>query len=470
LSQHNALFLVDDSRDPANREANCEAVARFNLRSAKEMFYVGIDAQKALITGLTEQLPQHATGIRFLLDPALWQGKKTYGRSRTLCLLLSVGYRALVMDDDILCEAILPPITAAGIGLGGTRKVAFYSDEQEMINSARLADFDPLSGHASLLGTTFGHAVQKLNNGPLQESQLRDCNAAMASLLTVDAPILVTQSGSMGDPGTGSAYWALFQEEDSMERMATAPHGVTAAIEKRLNWLGSARPTFFKKHFMSQLTGFDNSQLLPPYFPAFRGEDAVFGAMLLALHSRSLVLEYPWSVPHLPLEARSSLPEQSFAARGDMGLVADYLTDNIDFSNSPVPEHNIKLLINDALRMAARSDADLLLDFRIALAGSHASQLYLLQGQKARTEKFQSAELQEYFSRGIRELKKTIAEQQSPVINIGADYNMTEVELIAEFRNMLQCFAAALAGWVEIRRIAAELTEELISSRTMLPS
>ena len=108
LSQHDALFLVDDSREPENRAANRELVAKFNLRSAKDMLYFGEDAQDALLSELIKKLPSHISGIRFLLDRSLWQGHKTYGRSRTLCLLLSVGYRALVMDDDIICQAMLP--------------------------------------------------------------------------------------------------------------------------------------------------------------------------------------------------------------------------------------------------------------------------------------------------------------------------------------------------------------------------
>jgi hypothetical protein len=471
LNQHNALFLVDDSREPANRDANREAVARFNLSSTRDMLYVGAEAQQALLNGLTDKLPAHAAGIRFLLDSSLWQGKKTYGRSRTLCLLLSVGHRALVMDDDILCQAILPPITEAGIGIGsgGMRKAAFYTNEQELLRSGKPADFDPLSGHASLLGSTLGHALQKLNNGPLREAQLQNANAAVANVLTADSPILVTQSGSLGDPGTGGAHWALYQDVDSVGRMISAPHGVTAAMENRLNWLGSIRPNVYKMPFMSQLTGLDNSQLLPPYFPAFRGEDTLFGAMLVAMYCHGVALEYPWSTPHLPLEARAYSARDSFAGTGDISLFARYLTEHIDYKDSTDPERNLNFLSQDALRMAARSDTDLLLDFRTALARVHASQLYILQNQWSRTEKFHSAELQGYLRRGIEELQLALSVNQSPTNIRGIPANATEAELLAQFRDMVRGFAAALAGWVEIRSVAAELTEGMIHSKNMLP-
>ncbi|MEZ5572083.1 MAG: hypothetical protein R3E64_08675 [Halioglobus sp.] len=471
LSQHNALFLVDDSREQANRDANREAVAKFNLRSAKEMSYVGADAQQALLAGLTAQLPTYSEGIRFLLDQSQWQGAKTYGRSRTLCLLLSVGYRALIMDDDILCQAILPPITEPGVGIGsgGMRKAAFYASEQELFNSGSLASFDPLSGHASLLGSTLGHALLATNNGPLQESQLLHLNAALANVLQADSPILVTQCGSMGDPGTGGPNWGMFLGEDSIERLLAAPHGISAALENRLNWLGSARPNFFKMPFMSQLTGLDNSYLLPPYFPAFRGEDALFGAMTVAIHHHSVSLEYPWSVPHLPIENRVySLQDRSLVS-ADMTLFARYLTENIDYRDSNDAQRNLQLIVQDLLRTSARSDQNLLLDYRAELARGHAHSLAILQRQYAATQKYQSVEFETYLRGRIEDMQKVISENQSPTGFLSDPATATEQQVLTRFRNMAQGYAAALSGWVEIRQVASELSEEMIGSKTMLP-
>jgi len=471
LSQHDALFLVDDSRDPANRAANCEAVANFNLRSAKDMFYVGVEAQQALLSGLTEALPDHAAGARFLLDPSLWEGKKTFGRSRTLCLLLSVGYRALVMDDDILCQTVLPPFNENGVGIGsgGLRKATFYPDEQAFWQAAKPADFDPLSGHASLLGSNLGQALQSANNGALEQAQLRNVNAALANVLQADSPVLVTQCGSFGDPGTGGTNWALYLGEESVQRMVQAPHGMTAALENRLNWLGSTKPNFFKMPFMSQLTGLDNSQLLPPYFPAFRGEDSLFGAMLVAMHHHSMALEYPWSVPHVPLESREITMDSPIAATGGISLFSRYLTEHIDYKDSNNPEHALKRIAQDTLRIAARSDTDLILDYRKELARGHADQLHLLHGQLARTKKLGSSEWEAYLTRGIEEVQRAISQSHSPTEIPGAAANATEAEMLAEFRTMAQGFAAALAGWVEIRDGASTLSEQLIQSRQLMP-
>jgi len=50
------------------------------------------------------------TSIDFLLARSYWGTAPTYGLARNLALLLSVNYRALVMDDDILPQALTPPL------------------------------------------------------------------------------------------------------------------------------------------------------------------------------------------------------------------------------------------------------------------------------------------------------------------------------------------------------------------------
>jgi hypothetical protein len=471
LSQHNALFLIDDSRNADNRQANREAVVKFNLSSPRDMFYIGEEAQSELLSGLTENLPEHAAGIRFLLDRSVWEGNKTFGRSRTLTLLFSVGYRALVMDDDILCQAFLPPVTEEGIGFGsgGLRKAAFYASEQALLSSGAAANFNPLSGHAGLLGSTLSHALHTFNSGPLLPWQLQHVNAALVNVFKADAPVLVTQCGSLGDPGTGS-HWCQYLDEDSVQRLISAPQGIRNAIESKLNWLGSCRPNVFKMAFMSQLTGLDNSHLLPPYFPAFRGEDALFGAMLVSMHPQSVVLDYPWSVPHLPLEARKSDFDTPIAGSGGaISLLARYLTQKIDYQDGSSAEHNLGCIAQDALRFAARSDEDLLVDYRSELARGHADQVYMLMDKYERAKQLPSQEWQDYLKRGVEEAQNALTTQHSPIGIEGMPGELTETELIAQFRNMALGFAAALAGWVEMREVASALADEMINSRTIFP-
>ncbi|MEM8661992.1 MAG: hypothetical protein AAGF35_14000, partial [Pseudomonadota bacterium] len=471
LSQHDALFLIDDSRASENRALNREAVVEFNLTSPRDMYYMGEEAQNTLVQSLLEQLPEHAEGIRFLLDRSEWQDKNTYGRARTLALLCSVGYRALVMDDDILCQTVLPPVSEDNIGIGSAnmRKATFYPSINNLLDNAVTGDFDPLSGHARLLGKSLGSALHTINGGPLSPAQLLGANAAMAGVLKADSPILVSQCGSLGDPGTGT-HWVQFLGPDSVRRLLSAPQGVREVIENRYSWLGSGRHNIFKMPFMSQLTGLDNSQLLPPYFPAYRGEDTLFGAMLVSMHNTSVTLEYPWSVPHLPPVTRSTNMDSPIVERGSlMLLLARHLTEKIDYSDRSSPTQALKSLAQEGIRMASRSDEDLLFDYRAALAEAQSDQLRVLSSKYAQSSQASSEEWHHYLKRGIDETQKALTSQQSPTAIPGLSEGASEASLLTEFRAMANGFAGSLFGWEETRKVASDTVEDMIRSRSIYP-
>jgi hypothetical protein len=452
LSRHDALYLVDDSRQEENRAANRDLVEKFNLRSAKDMRYFGAAEQKQMLDTLIEKLPEHEAGIRFLIDPEQWQGYKTYGRSRTLCLLLSVGYRAVVMDDDVICQAVLPPLLEEGISLRGDREAAFYPDRETLLAQGVPADFDPLSGHLVHLGQNLGHALNELSGGEIAPALLQNTNAAMLNELHAASPVLITQCGSWGDPGTGGAHWALHLNESSIERLVNAPHGMVNAVENRCNWLGCPRPTLHKMAFMSQVTGLDNSHLLPPYFPAFRGEDLLFGSMIEAMYHHGAVLEYPWSIPHLPLEDRSDRGiREPIAGEGGIILFSRYLTENIDYKDASNPEARLYHMAADARRLAARTDEDLLLDYRTEQAKGEADSLHRLTVQAKRALELPSMNWQSYLKRGVEEVEQSMIEEHSPARIRGIPESANEGSLIELFKGFARGWADAIDAWPAMR-------------------
>ncbi len=456
LGMHETVTLIDDSKLPESQAANQELVERFNLRSAKDMRYFGADEQKSLLERLIRELPEAEEGIRFLIDPEQWRGKKTYGRSRTIALLLSVGKRAVILDDDILCDAIHPAVREEGIGFTGRRQAAFYADRDTLMASAASTGQDPIVGHLKYLGQNLGFALNDIAGGDLQTEWLHSANAAMLNELHADTPVLITQCGSWGDPGTGSAHWALHLDEASIERLASAPHGMAQALENRCSWFGCTRPTLHKMAFMSQMTGVDNSQLLPPYFPAFRGEDLLFASMVEAMYHHGAVLEYDWCVPHLPLDDRSDRGlREPIAGSGGIVLFTRYLVENIDYKDASNPERRLLGLAEDAKRMAERSDKDLLLDYRREQAKGQAHLMYNL-AQKYRSAKdLPSQNWQAYISRAVEEAEQSLAEIHSPVHIQGIDPSTDEANVIATFRQYAIGWSMAIRYWQRIRLCAA---------------
>lgn len=235
LDRHDELFLVDDSRDPGNADRNRELVANFNRRSAKSMCYAGADAQGHLMAQLIATHPGHEAAIRFLLDRERWAGQKSYGLARTVCLLLSVGYRCIVLDDDVLCRTVLPPQQGEGITFGGgaNRELACFASTEELLQQAAYDDSDPLRGHARCLGMDLAQAVAELDAGGVGEAGLHHCNATMLNSLHGDSPILVTQCGSWGDPGVPGSNWFTHLGKASVERVLAAPGGLSRVRQNR---------------------------------------------------------------------------------------------------------------------------------------------------------------------------------------------------------------------------------------------
>jgi len=299
-----------------------------------------------------------------------------------------------------------------------------------------------------------GHSLKELANGEIQGQWLQEANAAMLNVLDPNSPVLVTQCGSWGDPGTGGAHWGLSLNEPSIERLVSAPHGMVKAVENRCNWLGCPRPTLHKMAFMSQMTGVDNSQLLPPYFPAFRGEDLLFGTMIETMYHHGAVLEYGWSVPHLPLDERNMSIRDPIAGEGGIVLFSRYMTENIDYKDASDPERRLRNMAEDARRIAARSDEDLLLDYRAEQAKAQAHGLFQITSQAARAVELPSVNWQSYLQRAFEEVENSMGQQHSPTKITGVPKDATETELLAQFRQFALGWASAIEAWPDMRKIA----------------
>lgn len=473
LSSHDELFLVDDSRLPENLDQNRELVARFNLTSSKNMNYLGPREQQSLHRKLVSALPGQEQAISSLIDRQRWSGQKTYGLSRTLCLLLTVGYRCIVLDDDILCASVRPPVESSGLSFGGgsSRELDCYESEQALMQAANFGDSDPLAGHASYLGMLLGQALPTLTGGALTAGDLRHVNAAMIETLAGDSPILISQCGSWGDPGTVGNSWLYHLDKDSLSRLLSMPGGLAQAMENRHYWLGRPRPNISKMAIMSQATGLDNSQLLPPYFPAFRGEDALFASMVLCLHPASAVIDHAWSVPHLPIEKRGSDGNNDQVDPGQvvLSMLARYLADRVSYQSGTLASTRLQHLALNLRDLGEREDQDLMGEFRKEMAKQQAEQMQRLSAQVQAAANLGSKDWQAFVQQGLNQVSKAVQIPASPA-NLGTTRSdLSETELLARAKSMLLEFSNTLLGWPKIRQAAREVVDGMLQVGELTP-
>jgi hypothetical protein len=63
---------------------------------------------------------------------------------------------------------------------------------------------------------------------------------------------------------------------------------------------------------MTTFLGMDNTEILPPFFPVFRMEDAIFGEMIKRCRQDSCFATIPWDLVHTPKEERSYPTDQLY--------------------------------------------------------------------------------------------------------------------------------------------------------------
>lgn len=454
LARQKQLILIDDSRDAANCSANAAAVERFNVLSPTSMHYFGPEEQAQLTRDAIARLPGHEAGIRFLLQRDSWQGMPTYGRARNLALLLTAGERCIMLDDDVLSEAYRLPYGQAGVAFSdGGREADFYRDARDWQQIAVKQEFDPLVGHGRCLGMGLSRALRTLGLDTMQEACLEAASAAWCGRINADSPVLVTQSGSLGDPGTGNNAWLPNLESASLQRMLARPGGLGSALSLRQNWLGQALPTFTVRPVISQVTGLDNRALLPPYFPALRGEDQLFGSMLDFLHPDSLTLEYDWAVPHQPLEERRGNPAgDPTVPRGGLGLLAGFI-DEIQPGDPEVGlATRMALLCCRFEELGELSDAGLTARFRAGLARLQVVHLQTLE-EGIRDSAALGEDWRLYLERNRQACVAAL--QQSPELAElpGVPEAMGSAAVAAAIRERAAGFAAGLRAWDQLREV-----------------
>lgn len=453
------LYVIDDSRKTENINLNQALVEKFASRIKTPLLYFGQKQQQALLAQLTEQLPQHENAIRFLADQSKWRDQWTSGLSRNLALLLSCGHRLVMLDDDVICDVYDPPNTRQDISFAdAARQADFFAKEADWANLHQPINPDPISRHMQCLGLSFSEALSTLGQNHLNAAGFENATALLVSELTPESPVLVTECGSLGCPGTPNNTWLPNMAPASLKRMLASGEKTSNAINRRKVWSGNNQPHFAPRPNMSQITGFDNRQVLPPYLPILRGEDRLFGDMLDFIFPTSVTLDYPWAIPHLPLPERGWRNRDLDFTPGDSFPVFlfEKIIENKSACHSFSPGDRLSALsgwFNDLAGASAESLSRMYRENRLRGDSQTLQELTTLLSEA----KSAPVEWQNYLRNGIKQLNVDIDRASRPGFDIkGTPATMKGDELMAFWKDTLAGFAQVLSAWPEIRQAAAE--------------
>ena len=458
------LYVIDDSRKAVNIEQNRSITERYTDRITAPFQYFGQAEQARWLEKLVALQPEHEQAIRFLVDRTRWAEFWTAGLSRNLALLLSPGRRLVMIDDDAICEVYDPPQAGRKVTFSDDpREAVFFGIEKEWSHLRQPINPDPVDRHMQCLGLTFSEALEVLGEQNLKPSSLRNANALQLTELQAGSKILVTECGSLGCPGTSNNTWLPHMPPASLERMLASEDKTNQALTSRKVWSGRHQPHFAPRANMSQITGFDNRQILPPYLPNLRGEDRLFGNMLDFIFPTSLTLDYPWAVPHLPLPERkwrdrdlNFTPSDSFPK-----FFLEKILGNKSSCLATSAHQRLSHLAGWFSDLAAASPESLSNMYRDSRLRGDSEQLSHL---TALLEKTGPAPVswQNYLRNGIAQLSADLdlASREDFVVK-GLPAALPYDELAAFWQRAWGDFAAALKAWPDIRQAATELSEQI---------
>jgi hypothetical protein len=456
------VYVIDDSREIENIDKNRALVEKFAAELETPLKYFGQDEQQSLLGDLSKRLPEFETSIRFLADQSQWREHWTSGLARNLALLLSCGRRLVMMDDDSLCDVYNPGQPKPEISFSDDpREADFFANELEWAERHQAMNPDPIDRHMQCLGLSFSEALNVLGQNHLKPAGLTNATALLTSELHPDSPVLMTECGTVGCPGTGRNTWLPDMAPESLKRMLASDKKTTNALNNRLVWSGRNHPHFAPRPNMSAVTGFDNRQLLPPYLPITRGEDRLFGNMLDFVFPTAVTLDYPWAVPHLPIPQRVWRSEDLDFTPGDSfpNFIIEQVLEQKSACLASSPPERLRALSAWFKDLAVASGDLLGAMYRDTRLANSSEQLLHLSSLLAEGESA-PADWQNYLQDGIRQLNADMDQaslETFPVKGLPGDREGDE--LITFWKNTWLGFAASLEAWPIIRKTAAEIFE-----------
>jgi hypothetical protein len=454
-----AVFVIDDSRSKDAQQRNRASTEALAEHTRVPVHYMGAQEQAEFMQQLISKVPALEGPVRFLLDRERWAEYWTSGLSRTVALLLSAGKRLLVLDDDILCEVFEPPRQQREASFADHNRDARFFDSFEQWQEYRAsAGTDPLLRHLSCLGSTLGDSLAAVGSGRIRAHSFRGAEANFVATLRPDSPVMITECGAFGDPGTSRMDWLTGLEDASMQAMLESDESVERALNNRNCWIGRHQAQVVKKANMSQLTGLDNRKLLPPYIPIMRGEDRLFGDMVQFLHPGSVALDQGWAVPHLPIPPREWSAEDRSLSTLEPFPTYSMLQVSQHMDRCPAREPLNRLaylgrVYEDLSRMDFVAISALYLDRRMdTQANDYRHLKNLLDEHPDAPQAWQA-----FVQQGISELgRELVSTPLNPTLS-GYPPGLENEKLAAWWQSFWRDFSHALQAWPAIRLAARQL-------------
>ncbi|MBS2011600.1 MAG: hypothetical protein JST00_01705 [Deltaproteobacteria bacterium] len=255
------VLVVDDSDDDDTRTF---ALSRALRREGIPVRWIGHEVREVLVDHLAS-CGASRVGATLAVTRTSRRANMT-GAARNALLLLTVGQRLVLTDDDVVCAPDRDLERGAGEPL--------LSSSDDPTTTRLLASEEEIA--------------------PARDDV--DVFGAYEAALAVPAMACV-MPGLRGGSGIGLRYRRLLDGADELARAAS----YTALAESDLVHRAPTRTTWMTGAWgFGAHLGVDNRQPLPPFAPEGRNQDGVFFALRCRLLTQTLVTVLPFTMRHGP--------------------------------------------------------------------------------------------------------------------------------------------------------------------------
>ncbi len=316
--RHPAYMVCDDSPETQvqkNTQAMLGSLAG-DLRI--QIAYIGEGGKRGLCEKILEAgkgsgLPKH------VLEFALFDSENcgsSYGANRNAALLATAGEIIMSTDDDILCRTAVLFEQSPELRIKSQAEIdetRIYPDRETLLNEVSFRDNDLLACHETMLGNSLAECIVK-NAESSEDVIIENISTRLLSMIAkTDGRVMTTLGGTCGDSGHTAAYFTYYFKGPSLERILASESAYKTAQSSREMVQCHSHPTISEGNFYASMNiGLDNREILPPFFPVFRGEDTIFSQIIQIINGNALVGYLPHAIFHDTREQRSYPPGASY--------------------------------------------------------------------------------------------------------------------------------------------------------------
>lgn len=312
------IVLMDDAGHPRDRDRGvaAELAAELAAGSGPAVAYAGREERQRFADALA------AAGIdRRAVDIALGVGAHDHpvapGVARNALLLHTAGQTCFAAGGDTVARLAGPAGFPDVLGLSNRDPASLwvYPDHDAALAGAAFLDpdqIDLLACHELLLGKDLGTCMAVFDS--TGDATGHDGSGPGGPALAIDGMrppfyrrlchggrVAVTVLGLIGDHDQDSNHAYLLQEAGALAHLLRGPAPYPVLRDARsIHRLVPHLTLSSNPAFSATAAAYDNRELLPPFLPAGRGDDMVFGLALRACLPRDVIGHLPWAICHEP--------------------------------------------------------------------------------------------------------------------------------------------------------------------------